>query len=99
MRTTRVCRDAVRKTKAQLKLKLARDVKNYKEGFFRYVNNKQKQKESISPLLNRRSESVTNNAEKAEVLNTLFISVFDGTICPTPWEQKSRSMQTQTHHQ
>ncbi|KAK4823576.1 hypothetical protein QYF61_003580 [Mycteria americana] len=42
----RTCRDAVRKAKAQLKLRLARHVKNYKQGFFRYVNNKQKQKES-----------------------------------------------------
>jgi len=42
----RACRDAVRKPKAQLKLKLARDVKNYKKGFFRYINNKQKQKEN-----------------------------------------------------
>ena len=33
----RACRDAVRKAKAQLELKLARDVKNYKKGFFRYV--------------------------------------------------------------
>lgn len=35
----RACRDAVRKAKAQLELKFARDVKNYKKGFFMYVNN------------------------------------------------------------
>ena len=44
--TARVCRDAVRKAKAQLKLKLAVDVKNNKKGSFRYVNHKQKQKVS-----------------------------------------------------
>ncbi|KAK4814746.1 hypothetical protein QYF61_026723 [Mycteria americana] len=77
-----IARDAVRKAKAQLELKFARDVKNYKKGFFRYVNNKQKQKEDICPLLNRRGELVTNNAEKAEVLNTFFTSVFTSTVGP-----------------
>ena len=61
-------------------MKWARDVKNYKEGFFRYVNNKQKQKEIIGPLLNRRGELVTHNAEKAEVLNTFFTSAFTSTV-------------------
>ncbi|KAK4812899.1 hypothetical protein QYF61_027293 [Mycteria americana] len=75
-----VCRDAVRKAKAQLELKLARDVKNNKKGFFGYVNNKQKQKENIGPMLNRRGELVTNNAEKAEVLNTFFTSIFTSTV-------------------
>ncbi|KAM6036240.1 uncharacterized protein LJ206_001286 [Theristicus caerulescens] len=76
----RVCKDAVRKAKAQLELELARDVKNHKKRFFRYVNCKQKQKENIGPLLNSRGESVTNNAEKAEVLNTFFTSVFTNTV-------------------
>ena len=73
-------RDAVRKEKAQLELQLARDVKNYKKGFFRYINNKQKQKENTGPWLNWRGELVTNNAEKGEVLNTFFTSVFTSTV-------------------
>jgi len=77
-----VCRDAVRKAKAQLELKLARDVENYKQGFFRYINNKQEQKENIGPLLNWRAKLVTNNAEKAEVLNTCFTSVLTSTVGP-----------------
>lgn len=43
---SRVYKGAVRKAKAQLKLKLARDVKYYKKIFCRYVNNKQEQKEN-----------------------------------------------------
>ena len=38
----RPCRDTIRKAKAQLELKLARDIKKYKKGFFGCVNNKQK---------------------------------------------------------
>ncbi|KAK4823483.1 hypothetical protein QYF61_002547 [Mycteria americana] len=54
----------------------------------RYVNNKQKQKENIGPLLNKRGESVTNNAEMAEVLNTFFTSVFTSTVGPQAWGTK-----------
>ena len=50
----RACGDAVRKAKAWLELILAVEVKNNKKGFFRYVNHKQKKKENIGPLLNRR---------------------------------------------
>ncbi|GAB0181915.1 mitochondrial enolase superfamily member 1 [Grus japonensis] len=78
----RACRDAVRKAKVQLELKLAEDVKNYKKGFFREVNNKQKQKKNIVPLLNRRGELVTNNTEKAELLNIFFTSIFTSTVGP-----------------
>ncbi|KAK4827027.1 hypothetical protein QYF61_013161 [Mycteria americana] len=78
----RACRDAVRKAKDELQLELARGVKNYKKVFFRYVNNKQKQKENTGLLLNRSAELVTNNAEKAEVLTTFFTSVFTSTVGP-----------------
>jgi len=63
-------------------LKLARDFKNYKKLFFRYINSKQKQKANIGPLLNRRGELVAKNAEKAEVVNVLFSSVFTSAVGP-----------------
>ena len=63
-------------------MKLARDVKTYKKGFFGYINIKQKQKENIGLLLNRRGELVTNNAEKVEDVNTFFISIFTSTAGP-----------------
>lgn len=68
----RVCRDA----KAELELKLAGDVKNYKKGLFRYRNNKQKQKEIFVSLLSRRGELVANNAETGEILSTFFTNLY-----------------------
>jgi len=44
-----LCRDEVRRAKAQLELNLARNAKNNKTGFNRYVNQKRKVKESIPP--------------------------------------------------
>ncbi|KAK4830121.1 hypothetical protein QYF61_008548 [Mycteria americana] len=37
-----VCRDGIRKAKAQLELNLARNVKNDKMGFYKYVAQKRK---------------------------------------------------------
>ena len=40
----RACRDVTRKAKTHLELELARDVKNNKKGFFKYIK-KREQKE------------------------------------------------------
>ncbi|KAK4829708.1 hypothetical protein QYF61_006083 [Mycteria americana] len=45
----RLCRDGFRKAKAQLGLNLARDAKNSKKGFYRYVSQKRKVKEGLPP--------------------------------------------------
>lgn len=50
--------------------------KRHLKGFYKYVGNKRKTKERVSPLLNIESNLVTNNAEKAVVLNVFFTSVF-----------------------
>jgi len=42
-------RDEVRRAKAQLELNLASNAKNNKKGFYRYVNQKRKAKESVPP--------------------------------------------------
>ena len=42
----RLCRDGVRKAEAQLELNLARNAKNNKKGFYRYVSQKKMVKES-----------------------------------------------------
>ncbi|CAM5143904.1 unnamed protein product [Eretmochelys imbricata] len=70
------CRREIRKAKSHLELQLARDVKSNKKGFFRYVSNKKKVKESVGPLLNEGGNLVTEDVEKANVLNAFFASVF-----------------------
>jgi len=44
-----LCRGGVRKIKVQMELNLARDAENNKKGFYKYVNQKRKVKESVPP--------------------------------------------------
>ncbi|CAM5076950.1 unnamed protein product [Eretmochelys imbricata] len=72
----RGCRSEIRKAKSHLELQLAKDVKSNKKGFFGCVSNKKKVKESVGPLLNEEGNLVTEDVEKANVLNAFFASVF-----------------------
>ncbi|CAM4580634.1 unnamed protein product [Caretta caretta] len=74
------CRSEIRKAKSHLELQLARDVKSNKKGFFRYVSNKKKVKESVDPLLNEGGNLVTEDVEKANVLNAFFASVLTNKV-------------------
>ncbi|CAM5102982.1 unnamed protein product [Eretmochelys imbricata] len=76
----RGCRSEIRKAKSHLELQLARGVKSNKKGFFRYVSNKKKVKESVGPLLNEGGNLVTEDVEKANVLNAFFASVFTNKV-------------------
>ena len=73
-----MCRKGVRRAEARLELNLARDAKNNKNGFYWYVNQKSKVKES--PLMNMNCNLVSTEEEKAEVLNNFSASVFTGNI-------------------
>jgi len=77
-------RDGVRKAKAQLELNLARDAKNNKKGFYRYISQKKMIKESVPPLMSETGKLATADEEKAEVLNNFFASVFTGNLSPHP---------------
>ncbi|KFM11756.1 hypothetical protein AS27_15251, partial [Aptenodytes forsteri] len=82
----RLCRYGVRKAKGRIELNLARDAKNNNKGFYRYVSQKRKAKETVPPLMSKTGKLVTTDEEKAEVLNNFFASVFTATSLPTPLE-------------
>ena len=63
---------------------MARDVKNDKKGFYRYVRQKKMVKESVPPLMSETDKLVTADEEKAEVLNSSFASDFTGNLSPHP---------------
>jgi len=78
--TAQQCRSGVRKAKVQLELNLTRDAKNNQKGFYRYVRQKRKVKESAPALMNATGKLATTDYEKAEVLNNFFASVFTGNL-------------------
>ncbi|GAB0207656.1 mitochondrial enolase superfamily member 1 [Grus japonensis] len=76
--TVPAARDQVRKAKAQTELNLARDVKDNKKSFYRYVSDKRKMRVNVGILQNETGHLVTQDMEKAEVLGDFFASVFTG---------------------
>ncbi|GAB0185492.1 hypothetical protein GRJ2_001014500 [Grus japonensis] len=84
--TVRAARDQVRKAKALTEINLARDVKDNKKSFYRYVSEKRRTRENVGPLRNETGDLVTQDMEKAEVLNDFFASVFTGKcLSHTAW--------------
>ena len=73
-----VCRDRIRKANAQVELNLARDVKDNKKGFYRYIGRRRQAKEGAPPLMKGSGELASSDTEKAEVLNECLASVFMG---------------------
>jgi len=59
------CRDAMRKAKVHLELNLARDVKDNKKDFYKYISSKRKTRDKVGAL-------VTEDTQKAELLNAFF---------------------------
>jgi len=78
----KACRDATMKAKVHLELNLARDVKDNKKNFFKYISSKQKTRDNVGPLLDEVGALVTEDADKAELLNAFFGSVFTAKASP-----------------
>lgn len=75
--TGRVCRDATRKSRALLEINMAKKVKANKEGFFVYVKKSPlKNRGKVVLVLNEVGKMVTENSEKADLLNAFFDSDF-----------------------
>lgn len=70
-------RDKVREAKTQLELSLTTNVKDNMKGFYRYVANKRKTRDNVSPLLKENGNLATLDMEKVEVLNNVYASVFN----------------------
>ncbi|GAB0183916.1 mitochondrial enolase superfamily member 1 [Grus japonensis] len=76
--TVQAARDQVRKAKALVEINLARDVKVNRKSFYRCVSDKRRTRENVGLLWNETGDLVTQDVEKAEVLNDFFASVFTG---------------------
>lgn len=69
----RAFRVSVKKAKAHVKLNLAKDIKDNKNGFFKYMNSKRRTKDSVALLLNEVGALVSRDVENVEILNTFFV--------------------------
>ena len=71
-----MCREKIRKAKAQLELNLAAGVKGNKKLFYKLINSKRRTRENLHSLLDETRNVTTEDKEKADVLNASFTSVF-----------------------
>lgn len=90
--TTWEYKNGTRKSKAQRKLNLARDVKNNRNGLYKYTLEKE-DKANCIPSDGRDRDLLTTGIKKAEVLSKLLASVFTGNflVCQVPESQGSDS--------
>lgn len=54
-------------------MSIARHAKGNKKRFYRYIADKRKARENVGPLWKGAGDLVTQNIEKAEVLNDIFV--------------------------
>ena len=79
-------REGVRRAEAQLELNLARDAKNNKKAFYRFVSQKRRVRESVPHLMNKNGKLLTTDKENTEVLNNFLPLSSLATTLPTPFK-------------
>jgi len=83
----RLCREKVRRAKAQLELSLGTAIKDNKKCGYKYISRKRRAKENLHLLLDVGGNLVTKDEEKDEVLNAFFASVFNSKVSCSPDSQ------------
>ncbi|KAK4832285.1 LOW QUALITY PROTEIN: hypothetical protein QYF61_021684 [Mycteria americana] len=93
----KLCREKIRRAKAQLDLNLATAIKDNKKCSYKYTRNKRRS-ENVHPLLHAGGNIVTKDEEKAEVLNAFFASGFNSkTSCS--WVTKHPELEDRDEEQ
>lgn len=67
-------RRKIREAKAQLELKLATSMKDYKKCFYKCINSKRRGKKNLHSLLDLMGNIANKDKEKTKLLNTFFTS-------------------------
>jgi len=76
----KLCREKIRKTKAQLELNFAIKMKDEKY-FYKCTSSKRRVRENLYPLLDAEDNTVPSDQDKAELLNAFFASVLNSKTC------------------
>jgi len=74
-----------------LELNLARDVKENKKSFFKYISGKWKSRENVGPLLNEVGALAIEDTEKAELLNVSVFTAKAGTQASQSLEVREKA--------